>query len=165
MDISENGQQIGEKLSLLLDAEQWQELIQYILNEKLTVDCSAKFPYTSSNDPLHEDNPSLTEFEEGEFYFCLETRKVCIGDIEIELTVKEFDALHLLISNRKRVLTFETIAYHVWGEDYIDITAKTIHNLMSRLRQKLQVTSDTCEYIFSIRGIGYKFDSENGKIK
>lgn len=165
MDISENGQQIGEKLSLLLDAEQWQELIQYILNEKLTVDCSAKFPYTSSNDPLHEDNPSLTEFKEGEFYFCLETRKVCIGDIEIELTVKEFDALHLLILNRKRVLTFETIAYHVWGEDYIDITAKTIHNLMSRLRQKLQVTSDTCEYIFSIRGIGYKFDSENGKIK
>lgn len=165
MDISENGQQIGEKLSLLLDAEQWQELIQYILNEKLTVDCSAKFPYTSSNDPLHEDNPSLTELKEGEFYFCLETRKVCIGDIEIELTVKEFDALHLLILNRKRVLTFETIAYHVWGEDYIDITAKTIHNLMSRLCQKLQVTSDTCEYIFSIRGIGYKFDSENGKIK
>ena len=165
MDISENGQQIGEKLSLLLDAEQWQELTQYILNEKLTVNCSAKLPCTFSNDPSHEDNPSLTEFKEGEFYFCLETRKVCIGDIEIELTVKEVDALHLLILNRKRVLTFETIAYHVWGEDYIDITAKTIHNLMSRLRQKLQVTSDTCEYIFSIRGIGYKFDSENGKIK
>lgn len=165
MDISENGQQIGEKLSLLLDAEQWQELTQYILNEKLTVNCSAKLPCTFSNAPSHEDNPSLTEFKEGEFYFCLETRKVCIGDIEIELTVKEFDALHLLILNRKRVLTFETIAYHVWGEDYLDITAKTIHNLMSRLRQKLQVTSDTCEYISSIRGIGYKFDTEHGKIK
>lgn len=140
-------------------------LTQYILNEKLTVDCSAKFPCALSNDPLHEDNPSLTEFKEGEFYFCLETRKVCIGDVEIELTVKEFDALHLLILNRKRVLTFETIAYHVWGEDYLDITAKTIHNLMSRLRQKLQITSDTCEYISSIRGIGYKFDAEHGKIK
>lgn len=165
MDISENGQQIGEKLSLLLDTEQWQELTQYILNEKLTVDRSAKFPCALSNDSLHEDNPSLTEFKEGEFYFCLESRKVCIRDVEIELTVKEFDVLYLLILNRKRVLTFETIAYHVWGEEYLDITAKTIHNLMSRLRQKLQVTSDACEYISSIRGIGYKFDTEHRKIK
>lgn len=95
----------------------------------------------------------------------MESRKVCIRDVEIELTVKEFDALHLLILNCKRVLTFETVAYHVWGEDYLDITAKTICNLMSRLRQKLQVTSDTCEYISSIREIGYKFDTEYGKIK
>lgn len=78
---------------------------------------------------------------------------------EVELTAKEFDALHLLIINRKRVLTFEIIAYQVWGEEYIDITPKAIHNLLSRLRQKLQITPDSPEYIVSVRSIGYKFDA------
>ncbi|MFR2660000.1 MAG: helix-turn-helix domain-containing protein [[Clostridium] leptum] len=29
------------------------------------------------------------------------------------------------------------IAYQVWGEEYIDVTQRAIHNLLSRLRQKL----------------------------
>ena len=56
------------------------------------------------------------------------------------------------------VLTFETIAYHVWGEEYIDVTPKTIHNLLSRLRQKLQIAPEEPEYVISVRGVGYKFD-------
>lgn len=51
---------------------------------------------------------------EGELYFCLEERKVYVSGQEIELTAKEFDALRLLIMNRKRVLTFEMISYQVW---------------------------------------------------
>lgn len=98
------------------------------------------------------------EIREGSLYFCLEERRVCVGDYETELTVKEFDALHLLIINRKRVLTFETISYQVWGEEYIDVTDKTIHNLMNRLRRKLKVMPEFPEYIRSIRGVGYKFD-------
>ena len=75
------------------------------------------------------------------------------------LTVREFDALHLLIINKKRVMTFETISYHVWGEDYIDVTTQVIHNLMSRLRQKLQTVPGMPDYIISIRGVGYKYES------
>ncbi|WP_236756997.1 helix-turn-helix domain-containing protein [Acutalibacter muris] len=56
-------------------------------------------------------------------------------------------------------MTFETIAYHVWGEEYIDVTPKTIHNLLSRLRQKLQIAPEAPEYVISVRGIGYKFDA------
>ena len=55
----------------------------------------------------YADQP-LTEIREGELYFCPELRKVCVGNTEIELTVKEFDALNLLISNRNRILTFES---------------------------------------------------------
>ena len=47
----------------------------------------------------------LLEIREGDLYFCLEERTVCVGSQEIELTAKEFDALHLLIVNKKRVLT------------------------------------------------------------
>ncbi len=162
MDISENGRQIAEKLLILLNDTQRQELAEYIscnLKQPASVakhPCAAPVPIS----PGYVDQP-LTEIREGNLYFCLELRKVCVGDTEIELTVKEFDALHLLISNRKRILTFETLAYQIWGEEYIDITAKMIHNLMSRVRHKLQVSPDTHNYIVSVRGVGYKFDAGN----
>ena len=97
---------------------------------------------------------SLTEIQEGNLYLCLEERTVYVKGQKIELTTKEFDALYLLIINKRRVMTFETISYHVWGEDYIDVTTQAIHNLMSRLRQKLQTAPDMPEYIISIRGVG-----------
>lgn len=125
--------------------------------------------FTDNSPVVFNDSPvladltqTLTEIWEGDLYFCLEERKVCVCGQEIALTVKEFDALHLLIINRKRVLTFEMIAYRVWGEEYIDVTQSAIHNLFSRLRQKLQVTPDSPDspgYIVSVRGVGYKFDA------
>jgi DNA-binding response OmpR family regulator len=93
----------------------------------------------------------------GNLNICPEQRLVTVQGQKIDLTAKEFDALRLLIANRPRVLTFENIAVEVWGEEYIDITPKTVHNLMSRLRQKLRVAPDAPDYIASVRGIGYQF--------
>lgn len=141
----------------MLDTGQQKDLLQYILNRE-----RAGISLCAVNENYYLKNNStklLTEIQEGNLYFCLEERSVCVEGRKIELTVKEFDALHLLIINRKRVLTFETIAYQVWGEEYIDVTPKTIHNLMSRLRQKLQVDPSGPEYVKSVRGVGYKFDA------
>ena len=161
MDISENGRQIAEKLLILLSDTQQQELAEYISHRLEQPISAAKHPCPAPNPipPGYADQP-LTEMREGELYFCLELRKVCVGDTEIELTVKEFDALYLLILNRNRILTFETLACQIWGEEYIDITTKTIHNLMSRVRHKLQVSPDTRNYIVCVRGVGYKFESK-----
>ncbi len=164
MDISENGRQIAEKLLILLSDPQRQELAEYISHSLEQPISAVKHPCPTPNpiSPGYVGQP-LTEIREGKLYFCLELRKVCVGDTEIELTVKEFDALYLLISNRNRILTFETLALQIWGEEYIDITAKTIHNLMSRVRRKLQVSPDTRNYIVCVRGVGYKFDAGNKK--
>lgn len=163
--MSESGEQIGKKLFVLLNTEQKKELTCYVLTKERQSDFLCDTPlsvHNSSALQMDSDKP-LTEIREGDLYFCLEERKVYVGGKEIELTAKEFDALHLLIINRKRVLTFETIAYQVWGEEYIDVTPKTIHNLLSRLRQKLQVTPDAPGYVVSVRGVGYKFDAEHDR--
>lgn len=146
---------------VLLDAEQQKELTHYVLaKNKQNSSYTGDLPSVINTSALQSDYAKpLTEIQEGDLYFCLEERRVCVGGQEIELTAKEFDALHLLIVNRKRVLTFETIAYHVWGEEYIDATPKTIHNLLSRLRQKLQIAPEVPEYVVSVRGVGYKFDA------
>ncbi len=145
---------------------QRRELAEYIFHSLEQPASAVKYPCATPApiSPGYVDQP-LTEMREGELYFCLELRKVCVGDTEIELTVKEYDALHLLISNRNRILTYETLARQIWGEEYIDITTKTIHNLMSRVRHKLQVSPDTHNYIVCVRGIGYKFDAGIKKTK
>ena len=155
MDISENGRQIGEKLFVLLNDAQKNELTRYILEQKRQPSLSA----ASANRQLQTggDLP-LTEIQIGDLYFCLEERIVRVRGQEVPLTAREFDALHVLIANRGRVITFEMLSDHIWGYDFEDVTTQAIHNLMSRVRQKLKVEPDVPDYITSVRGIGYKFN-------
>lgn len=144
MDISETGWQIGEKLFVLLDKAQYSELANYILERKkkssLPVHSMCAVPV--SQKAWSGAIPSLTEIRVDDLYFCLEERTVLVRGKEIDLTVREFDAFHLLISNRRRVITFEMISDRVWGYDYEITTPKAIHNLMSRIKQKLKVEPD-----------------------
>ncbi len=113
MDISENGRQIAEKLLFLLNGRQQQELAEYISHSLEQPASAVKHPRPTPDPiPFGYVVQPLTEICEGELYFCPELRKVCVGNTEIELTVKEFDALCLLISNRIRILTFVTLELH-----------------------------------------------------
>ena len=71
-----------------------------------------------------------------DLYFCAEQREVYVRNIEIHLTVKEFDILSLLIMHPKRVFTYEIIMDLVWHEDYTFYSRKAINNHVSNLRKK-----------------------------
>lgn len=162
LDLSEPVQQIGEKLFAVLDDGQRQELIQYILVQKLRV-CSNTSPYSVSAHAMSDSlNTKLTEIHTESLYFCLENRIVSVCDTEIKLTVKEFDIFALLIMNPDRVLTYNMIVDLVWNENLDYYSRRTINNHVSNLRRKLKVTPETPDYIRSVHGIGYKF---NPKIK
>ena len=47
-----------------------------------------------------------------------ESRRVFIGEREINLTAKEFDVLELLATNPNKVYSRENLLYLVWGYDY-----------------------------------------------
>lgn len=79
---------------------------------------------------------------------------------EIMLTAKEFDLLALLIRNPGRVFTFEMIMDLVWNEGNSFYSRKVIINHASNLRKKLRISDAVPDYIKSIRGVGYKFDSD-----
>ncbi|MBV4421760.1 response regulator transcription factor [Clostridium tyrobutyricum] len=76
---------------------------------------------------------------------------VTIKDKPIELTMKEYSILELLISNPKKVFTKQNIFESVWSEEYIDERVVTVH--VSNLRNKLNHGE---EYIKTVWGIGYK---------
>lgn len=73
------------------------------------------------------------------------------------LTKKELDLLLYFIANQKRVLTKESIAEHLWGEqaDSLD-SLDFIYTHIKNLRKKL-VEKGCPDYIRSVYGMGYKF--------
>lgn len=86
-----------------------------------------------------------------------ENHTVFINNEPIELTVKEFCILKLLISNPKKVFTKQNIFESVWSEEYIvDERAVTVH--VSNLRSKLKNGE---AYIKTVWGIGYKMQDDN----
>ena len=98
--------------------------------------------------------------------------KITIGDVtidpvsrlvfkcgkQVDLTVKEFDILALLITHPQRVFTYELIMELVWNEDVTFYSRKAVSNHMSNLRKKLKRTPDGLEYIKNVVGVGYKFE-------
>ena len=74
------------------------------------------------------------------------------------MTEKEFDILALLLSNPKKVFSFEMIMDTVWHDDISFYSPKAITTHISNLRRKLKTAPDVPEYIKSVRGVGYKFE-------
>jgi two-component system response regulator RegX3 len=79
------------------------------------------------------------------------------GDI-VEMTLKEFELLYLLVENAGRVVPRETILDRVWGLDYVGDT-KTLDVHIRRLRGKVEQDVSSPRLIRTIRGLGYKFDA------
>lgn len=160
LEISESGDKIGEKLLMLLDARQRQELVSYLLGKEKQNGGSADILCIRSGayKLLTENEGIFTEIHMGDLYFCLEQRLVRVDGQVVDLTAKEFDILALLITHPQRVFTYELIMEMVWDEDAACYSRKAVSNHVSNLRKKLKITPDGLEYIKNIVGVGYKFE-------
>lgn len=78
--------------------------------------------------------------------------KVYVNKVETPLTTKEFEILQLLLKNKKRVLTRESIVEQVWGYEYQGET-RLVDTHIKNIRKKLDIP-----YIKTVKGIGYKID-------
>ncbi len=82
---------------------------------------------------------------------------IVINDTRIVLTKKEYDLLVYFISNKNRIVTKESIAEHLWGDnidmvDNFDFIYTHINNLRKKITQ-----NGGHDYIQTIYGMGYKF--------
>ncbi|MCC2254409.1 response regulator transcription factor [Ruminococcus sp. CLA-AA-H200] len=74
----------------------------------------------------------------------------------IELSYKEFELLSYFMENEGIALSREKILNNVWNYDYFG-DARTIDTHVKKLRSKL---GDKGEYIRTIWGMGYKFETD-----
>jgi two-component system response regulator RegX3 len=93
--------------------------------------------------------------EAGELRLDRERHEVTVKGEEVQLPLKEFELLALLMDNKGLVVTRQTLIDRVWGYDYVGDT-KTLDVHIKRLRAKIEPHPDTPELIVTIRGLGYK---------
>jgi two-component system response regulator RegX3 len=75
----------------------------------------------------------------------------------VQLPLKEFELLEVLLRNAGRVLTRGQLIDRVWGADYVGDT-KTLDVHVKRLRAKIESDPSNPRCILTVRGLGYKFD-------
>jgi len=78
------------------------------------------------------------------------------NDIKVDLTLKEFELLNILVKNRGKVLTRDVLLDKIWGYEYIGET-RTVDVHIRHLRKKIEDDDSSPKYIETIRGIGYRF--------
>ena len=82
---------------------------------------------------------------------------VTVAGEVVSMPLKEFELLHLLLSNVGRVLPREMLIDRVWGADYVGDT-KTLDVHIKRIRAKIEPDPGKPERIVTIRGLGYKYE-------
>ena len=85
------------------------------------------------------------------------TRAAYSGDTRVVLTPTEFRILGLLIREPQRVFTRDQIIDHVFGYDF-DGFDRTVDAHVSNLRRKLKVNGEESGCIWTVYGVGYRFD-------
>ena len=83
---------------------------------------------------------------------------VSVSGASISLTKKEYDLLLYFIVNKNRVITKESIAEHLWGDNFDLVDSfDFIYTHIKNLRRKL-LEKGCSDYIQTIYGMGYKFN-------
>ncbi|GGV20522.1 winged helix-turn-helix domain-containing protein [Actinomadura sp. LOL_016] len=104
-----------------------------------------------------EPEPLPATLEAGPVRMDVERHVVSVAGEPVQLPLKEFELLEVLLRNAGRVLTRMQLIDRVWGADYVGDT-KTLDVHIKRLRAKIEETPSTPRYIVTVRGLGYKFE-------
>ena len=78
---------------------------------------------------------------------------------QVELTTLEFALMKLLMQHAGHVLKRDDILSSVWGEE-VYVTPRTVDTHIANLRKKIEDDPEKSHWITGIRGVGYKFNSE-----
>ena len=82
--------------------------------------------------------------------------EVTVRGQSVELPLKEFEVLEMLLERAGRVVTRDALIDGVWGHDYVGDT-KTLDVHIKRLRAKVELDPARPERIRTVRGVGYKY--------
>lgn len=87
----------------------------------------------------------------------IERHSVTVNGEKVQMPLKEFELLELLMENVNRVLTRGQIIDRVWGSNYFGDT-KTLDVHVKRIRSKIEDDPSRPRHLMTVRGLGYKFE-------
>ncbi|NRT77216.1 winged helix-turn-helix domain-containing protein [Clostridium beijerinckii] len=104
--------------------------------------------FNEAEDDVYNSENLKVDFERHEVY---------VNDRKVDLTLKEFELLQILIKNKGRILKRETLLDKIWGYEYIGET-RTVDVHIRYLRKKIEEDDKNPRFIETIRGVGYRFN-------
>ena len=96
--------------------------------------------------------------EAGPVRMDVERHTVSVQGSPVQMPLKEFELLEVLLRNAGRVLTRMQLIDRVWGSDYVGDT-KTLDVHVKRLRSKIEPDPSAPQHLVTVRGLGYKFEA------
>jgi two-component system, OmpR family, response regulator RegX3 len=99
-----------------------------------------------------------TVLEAGDVRMNLETHSAERAGEPLDLTVKEFELLRVLLERAGKLVRRDELVHEVWDPAWFGST-KTLDVHVSALRKKLGDDSAAPRYIHTVRGVGFRFDA------
>lgn len=87
----------------------------------------------------------------------IDRHTVTVAGAPINMPLKEFELLEMLMRNAGRVLTRGQLIDRVWGSDYFGDT-KTLDVHIKRIRSRIEENPSEPKVLITVRGLGYRFD-------
>ncbi|MDO4719059.1 MAG: response regulator transcription factor [Peptostreptococcaceae bacterium] len=76
---------------------------------------------------------------------------------DLDLTLKEFELLKLLVLNRGKVMNRNELLDRIWGYEYFG-DPRTVDVHIRHLRKKIEDDAKQPQYIHTVRGVGYRLN-------
>ncbi len=108
-------------------------------------------------DIQQNEEENVKELNFGDLSVDKQKRKVTIGGNRIELTPKEFDLLHLLMSNPGVTYSRKDLLNQIWSYDF-DGYDHTVNSHINRLRSKIEEDPNEPTFVLTTWGVGYRFN-------
>ena len=95
----------------------------------------------------------------GQLTIATMSRRVYLNNIEIPMTIREFDVLSYLAQRPDVVVSKEEIYQAMWQEKYMDTAYNSVAAYVKKIRKKIEPHPEDQKYIETIWGIGYRFNT------
>ena len=128
----------------------------YITKPFNTLEVNARIKAIMRRTAKRQETSTGTMVVKGALRIDCESRRVFIGEKEINLTAKEYDVLELLAMNPNKVYSRENLLNLIWGYDYPG-DARTVDVHIRRLREKIETKPSEPKYVHTKWGVGYYF--------
>ncbi len=96
----------------------------------------------------------------GELRINQQTREVMKNDVALELTATEFELLYHLMGHPNQVFSRTQLLESVWGYQHSGYE-HTVNSHINRLRSKLENDATDPQYVQTVWGVGYKFNTQH----
>lgn len=104
---------------------------------------------------IEPTSPTIDKITLGEISLDLNGYTATINDENLDLTLKEFEILKVLMENQNKAMSREKIFQIIWNCDYL-VETRCLDMHIKSIRDKIFKLTDK-DYILTVRGVGYKF--------